>query len=89
VSLDGGETWAPASLRPPPTNAPGRAWAKALFEATLPLPEEKRVPGAEVELVVKATDETYNTQPEGAGPVWNARGLANNSFHRVRVRVTE
>lgn len=87
VSLDGGRTWAPATLTKPPTNAPGRAWAKSLFEATLPLPEAVRANGGALDVVVKATDDAYNTQPESPAGVWNVRGLVNNSWHRVAVDV--
>lgn len=36
-------------------------------------------------LVVKATDEAYNAQPEGYDGIWNARGNLANAWHRVRV----
>lgn len=86
VSLDGGKTWAPAELTKPPTNSSGRAWAKTLYSLTQRLPEGVEA-GGKLEVVVKATDENYNTQPESAGPVWNARGVVNNSWHRVQVNV--
>lgn len=89
VSLDGGATWAPAALQKPPSNTSGRAWAKTLFSLTLPLPESVREAGGKLDVVVKATDESYNTQPESAGPVWNARGVVNNSWHRVEVAVAK
>jgi sulfite oxidase len=37
------------------------------------------------EVVVKATDESYNTQPEGYGGIWNARGNLSCAWHRVDV----
>jgi hypothetical protein len=37
----------------------GRGWAWALWEATIPLPKGTK---GNVELVCKATDESYNTQ---------------------------
>jgi sulfite oxidase len=89
VSADGGRTWAPAALNKPPTNASGRAWAKTLYTVTLPLPEAvTKAGGGPLELVVKATDESYNTQPESPAAIWNVRGLVNNSWHRVTVNVT-
>ncbi|KAL2756046.1 hypothetical protein ACRALDRAFT_1063978 [Sodiomyces alcalophilus JCM 7366] len=36
-------------------------------------------------LLVKATDEAYNAQPEGYDAIWNARGNLANAWHRVRV----
>jgi sulfite oxidase len=43
--------------------------------------------GGPLRLLCKATDESYNTQPESAAGVWNIRGLANNSWHYVDVTV--
>lgn len=86
VSSDGGKTWTPAALQKVPHSRPDRAWAWTLWEATLPLPEGHSGP---LELVCKATDAAYNTQPEDASAVWNIRGLANNSWHRVTVVVTD
>jgi hypothetical protein len=39
----------------------------------------------ELELCVKATDSSYNTQPESSLSIWNPRGVVNNAWHRVRV----
>lgn len=36
-------------------------------------------------LVVKATDESYNTQPESYASTWNIRGNLTSAWHRVRV----
>lgn len=85
MSADGGKTWTPADLTKPPTNSSGRAWAKTLYSATLPLPASVAESGGRLELVCKATDESYNTQPESARDVWNVRGLVNNAWHRVTV----
>lgn len=83
VSADGGATWHTAELNKVPQKR-GRGWAWALWEATVPLP--KGAKGA-VQLVAKATDESYNTQPEQAAPIWNLRGVNCNSWHRVSVNV--
>jgi sulfite oxidase len=90
VSTDGGATWAPAELVKPPTNAPGRAWAKTLFRATVKIPDGAVKDGkGGFEIICKATDESYNTQPESVVPIWNIRGLINNAWHRVPVTVTD
>ncbi|GBF97565.1 hypothetical protein Rsub_10166 [Raphidocelis subcapitata] len=90
VSADGGASWVPAELLKPPTNASGRAWAKTLFRATVRIPAEIQREGkGRFEILCKATDESYNTQPESAAAIWNVRGLANNSWHRVPVTVTD
>ena len=43
--------------------------------------------GKQVNLMCKATDAAYNNQPERAEPIWNIRGLNNNSWHRVHLVV--
>lgn len=87
VSLDGGRTWQLATLRggegeeaPPP----GRAWAWKLWEVTAPLPADAR---DELEIVCKAVDSSYNTQPDTVAPIWNLRGVLSNAWHRVQVKV--
>ncbi|KAB5537047.1 hypothetical protein PHYPO_G00114340 [Pangasianodon hypophthalmus] len=90
VSLDGGKTWHVAKLQNSEegeTSAPsppfGRAWAWKLWEITVPLPD-----GAEeLEVVCKAVDSSYNTQPDSVPPIWNLRGVLCNAWHRVRVKV--
>lgn len=86
VAPAGGKTWAPAQLQKVPHSKPDRAWAWTLWEATLPVPEGFTGP---LDLVCKATDASYNTQPETAASVWNIRGLANNAWHRVAVTVAD
>lgn len=89
VSVDGGKTWHVAGLqnsekgqRPAPS--PGRAWAWKLWEITIPLPEGVQ----ELELVCKAIDSSYNSQPDSMLPIWNLRGVLCNAWHRVKVKVT-
>ena len=56
-----------------------------MWEASVPLPEGTE-PGA-TELICRAVDENYNTQPENAEALWNLRGILNNSWHRVGVNL--
>ena len=35
----------------------------------------------------KAVDESYNTQPGAAAPIWNIRGIMNNSWDRINLRL--
>ncbi|KAM9252145.1 sulfite oxidase, mitochondrial [Cariama cristata] len=82
VSLDGGRTWQVAQLageRP----VPGRAWAWALWELQAPV-----MAGAELEIVCKAVDGSYNVQPDTVAPIWNLRGVLSNAWHRVHVTVS-
>ena len=39
-------------------------------------------------MICKATDSSYNTQPETFGPIWNLRGVLGNAWHRIHVKVT-
>lgn len=92
VSVDGGKTWEVAQLRsgesgeaPEPPPPPGRAWAWKLWEVTAPLPPDAQ----ELEILCKAVDSSYNVQPDTVLPIWNLRGLLNNAWHRVKVRVRD
>ncbi|KAM9813858.1 sulfite oxidase, mitochondrial [Neosynchiropus ocellatus] len=92
VSLDGGKTWHVAQLRsgekgqdPQPSPRLGQAWAWKLWEVTAPLPPQAQG----LEIICKAVDNSYNMQPDTVGPIWNLRGVLNNSWHRVRVKVRE
>ncbi|KAL2091354.1 hypothetical protein ACEWY4_013617 [Coilia grayii] len=92
VTVDGGKTWHIAQLQgsekeqepaaSPPT---GQAWAWKLFEVTVPLPAEAQ----ELEIMCKAVDNSYNTQPDTVAPIWNLRGVLSNAWHRVKVKINE
>lgn len=84
VSVDGGDTWETAELKEGSEQHPTRAWAWTFWEASLPVPENMR--GKEVTVLCRATDSSYNTQPERAEPIWNLRGLNCNCWHRVPVK---
>jgi len=84
VSADGGQTWQTAELKDGSQQHPLRSWAWTFWEASVPVPEARR--GQEVTVLCRATDSSYNTQPERAGPIWNLRGLNCNCWHRVTVR---
>lgn len=81
VSLDGGRTWKVARLMGDKA-PPGRAWAWALWELTVPVEA-----GTELEIVCKAVDSSYNVQPDSVAPIWNLRGVLSTAWHRVRVSV--
>ncbi|CAH0053576.1 unnamed protein product [Clonostachys solani] len=75
------------------------AWKRWRFEGQVPagaLQQNKGQQGEEGDangaasrvcttVVVKATDETYNTQPESHAATWNIRGNLASAWHRVRV----
>lgn len=86
VSADGGKTWHTANLHAVDQQQDlNRRWAWTLWKAQIPIPEELAKKGERVEIVCKAVDSAYNTQPERVDAIWNLRGLLNNSWHRVSV----
>jgi sulfite oxidase len=51
------------------------------------LPEGRA--GGEIEVVCKAVDEAYNSQPDRMDAIYNFRGIVVNGWQRLRVRVGE
>jgi sulfite oxidase len=45
--------------------------------------------GVARQLICKATDSSYNDQPESAAAIWNLRGVLMHSWHRVTLRKEE
>merc|ERR1719277_1785960 len=88
VSADGGKTWHTAELKEGSQQHPTKAWAWTFWECEVPKPEGLE-DGAAVEVVAKATDCAYNTQPEAIEHIWNFRGINNNSWPRVYVKHAE
>ena len=85
VSVDGGHTWISADITTDESKQQpwGRAWAWSLWEATVPIPKGQE----RMSVCVKATDSSYNTQPEHMKGVWNLRGVLNNTWHTVELNV--
>jgi len=83
VSADGGKSWKTATLKEGSEQHSRRAWAWTFWEVELFAPTEAQ----EFEICCKATDSSYNSQPESPEPIWNIRGLNNNSWHRVHISV--
>jgi hypothetical protein len=75
VSKDAGRTWDPAGFMGDTAKGAWRAWATE-FEVT---------PPARFVLMARATDNAGDVQPLEARP--NNSGYANNSIHKVIVRV--
>jgi sulfane dehydrogenase subunit SoxC len=73
-SADGGRSWSPARLGPPPAPFTWQTWSIAWTAA----------PGRHV-LCSRARDAAGQVQP--LQPVWNLQGMANNCVHRVEVTV--
>ncbi|CAI4229261.1 unnamed protein product [Auanema sp. JU1783] len=85
VSGDGGETWQSAELEQEPSQDAEHMWAWTLFKASVKIPQD----GSKMMLVAKATDRSYNTQPETPVGIWNVRGLLHNAWPRIEVTVTD
>jgi sulfite oxidase len=81
VSHDGGKTWTDAELLLPPQPR-GRHWAWTLWEAKIPVSGEK-----ELDLVCKAVDSAYNTQPDNFEGIYNARGVLVSAWQRLKAKV--
>jgi sulfite oxidase len=84
VSGDNGRSWATANITQGGDQRFGRAWAWVFWECEVPAIVQED--GA-VHLASKAVDLAFNVQPEKCDHTWNVRGLGNNSWHRLAVRV--
>lgn len=90
VSLDGGETWDQAELLSEPyTGNKAWTWKRWRYVGSLPQPavpaRGQKGARACTTVVVKATDNTYNTQPQTHKSIFNDKGNLANAWHRVRV----
>lgn len=96
VSLDDGATWSQAHLLPDCQGAEGQctghaswAWKRWRFNGVIPAEAFKKTADGEASactnIVVKATDESYNTQPESHAATWNLRGNLATAWHRVKM----
>ncbi|KAK5662162.1 hypothetical protein OQA88_8067 [Cercophora sp. LCS_1] len=96
VSLDGGKTWDQAELIDD-CSKPGAClgnknwtWQRWRYLGRLPnLPVGDAAASKDSEpcttLVVKATDDAYNSQPETHAGIYNVRGNLATAWHRVRI----
>ena len=85
VSVDGGSHWHSADLETVDQEY-NKKWAWTLWEASVPIPEDHK---GELDICCKAADTACNQQPETIPPIWNFRGLSNNAWHHVNVKVTK
>jgi sulfite oxidase len=84
VSADMGHTWHVANLREGHDQPLDKAWAWTLWDVDVPVPTAGS--GARVEIRCRATDASFNVQPDSSKSVWNLRGIANNAVHRVTAK---
>jgi sulfite oxidase len=84
VSNDGGKSWEQAEIQDDEAKGSKR-WAWTLWTKTFPNPCSSNAPDSKTEYVVRAVDDSYNTQPENFDCIWNFRGLLANAWHRLTV----
>ena len=76
ISADGGSTWQQAVLLPDEAKGQ-KSWSWKRWHAML------SKPAATSEFLVKAIDDSYNTQPESYEGQYNFRGNLTTAWHRV------
>jgi len=84
VSADGGKTWKQADLHRDRAKG-SRRWAWTMW--SIEWPKDEISVGQQTEFVVKAVDDSYNTQPETFEGTWNFRGLCANAWDRKAVPI--
>ncbi|GAB1598553.1 sulfite oxidase-like [Argonauta hians] len=83
VSVDGGKTWHNASLETAKQSL-YRTYSWTLWSASVEIPKDHK---GKLDIVCKATDISYNTQPDTVEGIWNLRGVLSNAWHRIKVNV--
>lgn len=78
VSSDAGKTWRQAQIEDACSKG-AKSWSWKLWRCEFPADK------VEGQILVKAVDEGYNTQPESFGPQYNHRGNLGNAWHKVSV----
>ena len=81
VSIDNGINWHNAKLTDGSEQPINRSWAWTFWELKLPTPKKDFI------VYCKATDASYNIQPEKSDYIWNLRGLNNNSWHKIKMKL--
>lgn len=80
MSSDGGKSWTDAKLVQNESNW-GKQWAWTKWEAFVPIRNSE-----DAEIVCKAVDSSYQSQPETFGSIYNVRGVLSNAWHRVKIK---
>eukprot|EP01129_Flabellula_baltica_P012618 TRINITY_DN571_c0_g1_i1.p1 TRINITY_DN571_c0_g1~~TRINITY_DN571_c0_g1_i1.p1 ORF type:complete len:890 (-),score=203.17 TRINITY_DN571_c0_g1_i1:2435-5074(-) len=81
VSFDGGKNWRVAELTQPDQKR-GQVWAWTFWNIDMDLPDDIE----DIEIVCKATDTNYNTQPDDVTAIWNIRGVLATAWDRVNIK---
>jgi sulfite oxidase len=83
ISLDNGETWENTNLQEGYEQRINKAYAWTFWSYKTKLDKNKD----SFNIVCKAVDINYNTQPDSLSSIWNLRGILNNSSHRVKYNI--
>lgn len=89
ISLDGGKTWDQARLvqddQSLERGSKPWCWKRWKYQGVLPTEDASinRDGTRSSTIVVKATDDVYNTQPESYASIYNLRGNLATAWHRV------
>lgn len=86
VSTDGGQTWDQAELLDDHSHG-SKAWCWKRWRYSGYNTNSLNAEG-KATVLVKATDESYNTQPRDHASIYNARGNLATAWHQVDVPVT-
>jgi len=85
ISIDEGKTWRMAELKEGCEQRSGKAWAWTFWNLEMDIPKDMK--NKKTVVYCKATDESYNTQPQNLDYVWNIRGLINNSWDKKEYKL--
>ncbi|CAH2002488.1 unnamed protein product [Acanthoscelides obtectus] len=88
VSADGGKTWHVANVDAQDSSEPPRHWSWTLWSANIPVDNKSKTVGF-ADIMVKAVDSCYNTQPENFEHIWNIRGVLGNAYHKIKVNLKQ
>lgn len=81
VSIDGGKTWQTAKLTEGNEQPLDRAYAWTFWELDVDIPATAA--NGKLDIICKATDASYNVQPDTVQGIWNLRGINNNAWHQI------
>ncbi|CAF4909292.1 unnamed protein product [Rotaria sp. Silwood1] len=83
ISLDHGKTWFLTELEQL-AQPYMRAWSWTLWTYDIPFND---IPSKPFDIVCRAMDIHTNSQPDTPLGIWNIRGLMNNAWHKVTLKI--
>lgn len=64
-----------------------KSYAWVIWSAEIEIDEKELKKGNKLVFTCKATDSSYNTQPENAKALYNFRGVLNNAWHKIEIEI--